>query len=144
MDIPIIHRPVAGEFKISSKYGPRTHPVTGEVGKMHYGIDFATPVGTPIVASLSGVIARAGWEDEMDKKKGFGLRIWQRCGNLFICYAHLSELVVPVGKNVTAGERIGLSGNTGGSSGPHLHLEVRQDKIAGSQGIDFKFIEDLV
>lgn len=132
---------MAAEFPISSRYGVRIHPVTREIGKMHYGIDLATPVGTPVVAALSGVIARAGWENEEDHKQGFGLRIWQRCGNIFICYAHLSQMEVYAGYNVTAGERIGLTGNTGASSGPHLHLEVRENTIL-SKGVEFGFIEE--
>lgn len=139
---PKLHRPVAAEFRISSPYGPRIHPVTGEVGKMHYGVDFATPVGTPVVAALSGVIARIGWEDETDHKKGFGLRVWQRCGDIFICYAHLSQVEVYSGYHITAGERIALTGNTGASSGAHLHVEVREASISGTKGIEFGFIED--
>jgi murein DD-endopeptidase MepM/ murein hydrolase activator NlpD len=138
-----LHRPVAAEFKISSPYGPRIHPVTGETGKMHYGVDFATPSGTPIVAALSGIIARIGWEDENDHGKGFGLRVWQRCGDIFICYAHLSQVEVYAGYNVTAGERIGLTGNTGASSGSHCHVEVRKGGIAGFKGVEFEFIEDI-
>jgi murein DD-endopeptidase MepM/ murein hydrolase activator NlpD len=134
-----IHRPVAAEFPISSSYGMRTHPLTGE-RKLHGGIDFATPEGTPVVAALSGVIARAGWEDESNRKKGFGMRVWQRCGQVFICYAHLSQIDVYPGKQVAAGERIGITGNTGASSAPHLHLETRVGTIS-SKGVEFKLIE---
>lgn len=132
---------MAAEFRVSSGYGPRVHPVTGQIGKMHHGIDIATPVGTPVVAALDGIIAKAGWENDEDHKQGFGFRVWQRCEQTFICYAHLSQIEVGVGYNMIAGERLGLTGNTGASSGPHLHLEVRKNTIL-SKGIEFGFIED--
>lgn len=107
---------------------------------MHYGTDFATPVGTPIVAAADGEIFRAGWQDEKDPKVGFGLRVWQLAKvdgkSVGIFYAHLSELAVKEGDVVTAGTRVGLSGNTGKSSGPHLHFEVRPD---GGKGIEVEF-----
>lgn len=136
-----IHRPCAAQYPISSSYGERTHPVTGEKQKFHYGIDLAVPVGTPIVAALDGIIVKAGWENPDDHKQGFGYRVWQRTDQTFICYAHLSEIEVYVNYSVRAGERIGLSGNTGASSGPHLHLEVREGGISGKHGVDFEFIE---
>lgn len=139
-----IHKPVASEFEISSPYGERTHPVTGELGKMHYGIDFKTPVGTPVVASITGKIVLAGWQDTGDYLKGFGLRVWQKDNekDLFVVYGHLSEISVKEGEEVVAGTRIGLSGNTGASSGPHLHHECRIGGIAGVKGSDFSYITD--
>lgn len=139
-----IHRPVAAEFPISSPYGERVHPVTGQAGKMHYGIDFACPVGTPVVASVTGKIVLAGWEDEKDWKKGFGNRVWQKDADrdIFVVYAHLDKTEVKEGQEITAGTRVGLSGNTGGSSGPHLHHELRVGGIAGVKGSEFEYIED--
>lgn len=135
-----VYRPVAAEIKISSPYGQRTDPVTGVKEAMHYGIDFATPVGTPVVAAYDGKIFKAGWQDEKDKKVGFGLRVWQTAKidgqSVAIFYAHLSELAVKDGQVVTAGTRVGLSGNTGKSSGPHLHFEVRPE---GGKGIGVEF-----
>lgn len=137
-----IHRPVAAEFEISSPYGERVHPVTGEKGKMHHGIDFACPVGTPVVASVTGRIVRAGWENPANPKQGFGLRVWQKDveRDIFIAYAHLNQLAVAEGDEITAGTRIGLSGNTGASSGPHLHHEARPGGIAGVKGIEVAYI----
>jgi murein DD-endopeptidase MepM/ murein hydrolase activator NlpD len=135
-----VYRPVAAEFKISSPYGSRVDPVTKKEGAFHYGIDFSTPVGTPIVAAADGKIFKAGWQDEKDKKAGFGLRVWQTSvvagQKVSIFYAHLSELSVLEGQTITAGTRIGLSGNTGKSSGPHLHFEVRPE---GGKGIEVTF-----
>lgn len=135
-----VYRPVAGDIKISSTYGKRVDPVTKVEGAMHYGTDFATPVGTPVVAAADGKIFKAGWQDEKDQKVGFGLRVWQTAKidgkNVSIFYAHLSELAVKEGDVVTAGTRVGLSGHTGKSSGPHLHFEVRPE---GEKGIEVEF-----
>lgn len=136
-----VHRPVANQFPISSPYGTRKDPVTGKESAMHYGVDFATPVGTPIVAAIDGVIFKAGWQDENDHKAGFGMRVWQT-GTIdgkpvSIFYAHLSEFAVKAGDRVNAGTRVGLSGHTGKSSGPHLHFEVRPE---GQKGAEVEFI----
>ena len=145
-----IFRPVAAEFGVSSPYGQRTHPITGELGKMHYGIDLKTPIGTPVVASVTGKIILAGWEDPDDHGKGYGLRIWQKDDerDLFVVYAHLSEIFVNQGDSVIAGTRISLSGDSGavqihpdGRRAAHLHHEVRVGGIAGVKGSDFTYTE---
>lgn len=112
---------------------------------MHYGIDFACPVGTPIVASVTGKIVRAGWENPDKKDQGFGFRVWQYEPerDLFIVYAHLSDIRTWERDEVVAGERIGLSGNSGASSGPHLHQEARVGGIAGFKGLPFEYIEGV-
>jgi len=137
-----VYRPVAAEIKISSPYGTRIDPVTKIEGVKHYGTDFATPVGTPVVAAYNGRIFKAGWQNEDDEKMGFGLRVWQTATidgkNVSIFYAHLSELAVKKGDVLTAGTRVGLSGNTGKSSGPHLHFEVRPE---GEKGVEVEFYE---
>src|SRR6185295_3335964 len=136
-----VYRPVAAEFRISSPYGQRIDPITGIRGVMHYGTDFDTPMGTPVVASYGGRIFKAGWQDEKDQKAGFGLRVWQTSiisgQKVSVFYAHLSELSVLEGQTITAGTRIGLSGHTGKSSGPHLHFEVRPE---GEKGMEVEFI----
>lgn len=136
-----VHRPVAAQFKISSPYGERKDPVTGQEGTFHYGIDFSTPIGTPVVAALDGKIYRAGWQDEKDKNKGFGFRVWQVAENtgvkIHVFYGHLSDISVKEGEKIVSGTRIGLSGNTGKSSNPHLHFEVRPE---GGKGIEVDFI----
>lgn len=136
-----VYRPVAGQFPISSKYGFRVDPVNKTEGVFHYGTDFAVPEGTPIVAAATGKIFKAGWQDEADHNKGFGQRVWQEAKidgkTVSLFYAHLSRLEVGVGDEITAGTRVGLSGNTGKSSGPHLHFEVRVD---GGKGIEVEFI----
>lgn len=139
----LVHRPVAGNFKISSKYGKRKDPVTGKESAMHYGTDFAVPVGTPVVAAVGGIIDATDWENEKDHNQGFGRRVRQIASDYegnryYVYYAHLSETAVEAGDEVTAGTRVGLSGNTGKSSGPHLHFEVRP---IGGKGVEVKFIE---
>jgi len=92
----------------------------------HGGYDFSCPTGTPVFAATSGKVGYAGWEDKKNYKKGFGtyLRIHSSNGHK-VYYGHLSKLLVNVNGNVYTGERIGLTGNTGRSTGPHLHFEVR-------------------
>lgn len=135
-----VYRPVAADIKISSPYGKRVDPVTKVEGAQHYGTDFATPIGTPVIAAATGRIFKAGWQDEKDHSVGFGQRVWQTATvdgkQVGIFYAHLSEISVKPGDEITAGTRIGLSGNTGKSSGPHLHFEVRPE---GGKGIEVTF-----
>lgn len=97
--------------------------VSRGVSADHAGIDFATPVGTPVAATKSGVVTIAdssGWNG------GYGKTILINHGDgLASRYGHLSQVDVRVGEHVTQGEIIGYSGNTGRSTGPHLHFEVR-------------------
>ena len=100
--------------------GPVTSPFGYRWGRLHAGIDIAVPVGTPIHAAASGTVALAGWVD------GYGnYTCVDHGGGLATCYAHQSSLAVSVGTHVTQGQVIGYSGNTGHSTGPHLHFEVR-------------------
>ena len=105
--------PVADSFRYTSGFGRRW-------GRMHEGIDMAGPVGTPIVAPGDGVVIFAG------RQSGYGnlIKIKHELGTE-TRYAHLSKIRVKVGQRVSQGERIGDMGNTGRSTGPHLHYEVR-------------------
>lgn len=135
-----VYRPVAATFPISSPWGIRRDPVTGKEQSSHYGTDFAVPVGTPVVAAIAGKIDAAGWENPQDQKQGFGQRVRQLVQvdgkPYYFYYAHLSEISVKPGDVVEAGTRVGLSGHTGKSSGPHLHFEVRP---VGEKGIEVTF-----
>lgn len=110
-------RPVIGGY-ISSRYGRRIDPFTGQPA-LHRGLDFSAPVGTPVLAPASGRVKRAsrggslGQFIEIDHGNGLVTR-----------YAHLSEFLVRKGDWVTRGQIIGRVGNTGRSTGPHLHYEV--------------------
>ncbi|MFC3747590.1 murein hydrolase activator EnvC family protein [Paenibacillus sp. GCM10012306] len=121
-DGPLL-RPVGGA-RISSPYGYRTHPVTGEVGKLHTGTDFAVPQGTSIHAADSGtVIVAESWS-------GYGnCVIIDHGGGMWTLYGHIRNggIKVKVGEHVSRGQVIAESGSTGRSTGPHLHFEVRID-----------------
>jgi murein DD-endopeptidase MepM/ murein hydrolase activator NlpD len=105
--------PVKG--KVSSPFGYRT-----SVGKghSHNGTDFAVPVGTPVVAPADGVIVSAG-----NNGGGEGIFVILNAGNAVHKFFHLSKIAVSPGQRVKRGETVGLSGNTGYSTGPHLHWE---------------------
>lgn len=125
-----IRRPVGEQWKISSPYGDRIDPITKKVTETHHGIDFACPEGTEVRAIFDGKIQRVGFEDPMDQKKGFGMRIWQTFTGengvkMGVVYGHLSKIDVDDGMNIMEGEIIGLSGNTGRSTGAHLHVGIR-------------------
>lgn len=99
----------------------------------HTGVDFAVPVGTDILAVADGLITKANWG------KSYGIQIVQEVGlhskKQYCIYAHLSETLVEVGDKVKKGQVIGKSGNTGNSTGPHLHFELR-NKIRWSDGTE--------
>ena len=98
---------------ISSGFGMRW-------GRLHAGIDVPLPNGTPLRAADGGRVMIAGWTG------GYGnYTCIQHTGSLSTCYAHQASIGVGVGQNVTQGQVIGASGNTGNSTGPHLHFEVR-------------------
>ena len=103
-----------------SGYGMRIHPVH-KVRKFHKGIDFTAPLGTPIQATGNGVVKRVE-----NKKRGYGTNVVIDHGYGFeTLYGHMKESHVKVGQKITRGQQIGLIGNTGTSTAPHLHYEVR-------------------
>lgn len=115
----LMSTPVDGA-RMSSGYGMRRHPIQG-YNRMHKGIDFAAPTGTPIYAAGDGVIERIG------RNGGYGNYIRIRHNSqLHTAYAHMSRFASGMGsgKRVRQGEVIGYVGSTGNSTGPHLHYEV--------------------
>ncbi len=109
--------PVAGA-RMSSGFGMRFHPVL-RYARLHKGVDFAAPSGTPILASASGSVVMAGWGG------GYGNVVVLDHGNgLRTRYAHMRKFVVKAGEKVRRGQKIGEVGTTGLSTGPHLHYEV--------------------
>jgi murein DD-endopeptidase MepM/ murein hydrolase activator NlpD len=95
------------------------HPVLG-TPRWHYGQDFNAPYGTEVFATGAGKVIMAGWSSD-----GFGYHvIIDHSYGIQSIYGHLSKIDVPVGLNVKRGDLIGLSGNSGTSSGPHLHYQV--------------------
>lgn len=114
-------RPVSYQHKINSKYGMRIHPVLG--GKrMHTGVDFAAPTGTPIYAAQSGKVIFSDW------KGGYGKTVIIKHDNKYSSlYGHASKLLVSNGEYVQRGQKIALVGSTGRSTGPHLHFEILEN-----------------
>ena len=115
----LMKTPINGA-RLSSSYGMRKHPILG-YNKMHQGTDFAAPMGTPIMASGSGKILKAGWCG------GGGNCVKIRHNSTYsTVYAHMSKFArgIKKGVRVSQGQIIGYVGSTGMSTGPHLHYEV--------------------
>ena len=114
--------PIPGATRVTDTFGPRIHPKTGEKG-YHYGVDIAAPEGTPVVAIEAGVVTGASYYGGTagvnvkirHEKDGY---VWESR------YFHLSQIEVSVGDQVERGTVIAASGNTGRSTGPHLHIGI--------------------
>lgn len=118
----LLRTPVDGA-RISSGFGMRRHPILG-YSKMHRGIDFAVPSGTPIMAAGSGTVTFAG------RKGGYGNYVQLRHNGLYsTAYGHMSGFASGLtrGKKIKQGDIIGYVGSTGRSTGPHLHYEIMED-----------------
>ncbi|MDO5659005.1 MAG: DUF5930 domain-containing protein [Paracoccus sp. (in: a-proteobacteria)] len=110
--------PVRDSYRFTSGFGPRW-------GRLHAGVDFAGPVGTPIMAAGDGRVKFAGWQ------RGYGnIVILEHAIGTETRYAHLNRIHVSVGQNVSRDQHIADMGNTGRSTGPHLHYEVRVNGTA--------------
>lgn len=106
-------------IKITSPFGWRVHPITGEKNSFHNGVDLANDYGTPIYAAKSGTVT------QVSGKGGYGNHVRITHENEFITlYAHMQSYVVQVGDQVSGGQLIGYMGSTGNSTGPHLHFSV--------------------
>jgi len=103
---------------VTSNYGSRVSPFTG-VPQHHTGMDIANRIGTPVSASADGLVVQAGRDTSLGKfaviSHGYGFKT---------TYGHLSEVLVKAGQKVKRGSQVGLMGNTGRSTGPHLHYAV--------------------
>lgn len=105
---------------VSSHFGHRRDPITG-AHRPHHGIDVAAPLGSPVRASGAGQVAFAG------QKPGYGnVVIIDHADGLQTRYAHLREVGVKTGARVSSGDSVGSVGETGRSTGPHLHFEIRR------------------
>ncbi len=112
--------PLSIPAPITSIFGWRTHPITGD-RRFHSGTDIGAPMGTPVIAAFTGQVEVA------DNVGGYGLTVILNHNNaLQTLYGHMSQLYVQPGQWVQQGTLIGLVGSTGNSTGPHLHFEVRQ------------------
>ena len=111
--------PLKIKLYVTSKYGYRHHPIKRRY-MMHDGIDFRAATGTRVYASKTGRVSTAKW------KSGYGrIIVIQHADDFSTAYAHLSRISVSVGDIVKQGQVIGLTGNSGLSTGPHLHFEIR-------------------
>lgn len=118
---PVLYDPIP-EGRISAPYGWQEHPITGE-RVWHGAIDIAAPLGTPILAAADGVIELATNSFQMGENFGTVVVI-RHTGILRTFYAHLDGLNVEIGQKVTNGQQIGTVGQSGKTTGPHLHYEV--------------------
>jgi murein DD-endopeptidase MepM/ murein hydrolase activator NlpD len=118
--------PVPYTINSRSPYGPRKHPITRKV-KFHHGVDIAMPVGTPLIAGADGRIAHKG----SGASGGYTLLI-EHEGGWHSVYYHLQKPSHRnIGEQVQAGDLVANSGNTGASTGPHLHFELRRSRRWG-------------
>ncbi len=123
--------PLKGSFRYTSGFGMRW-------GRMHKGTDFAAPHGTPIYATADGVVIHAGWQS------GYGRMVTIRHEfGIETRYAHNSKLFVKKGQRVSRGQKIAAMGNTGRSTGTHLHYEVRVGGKAVNPMIYIKAAKDV-
>ena len=109
--------------RVSSGYGMRFHPVLGR-NRVHLGVDYAAPTGTPVRTIADGVVSFAGWQ------RGYGNVIEiNHPDKKSTLYAHLSRIDVKKGARLAQGDFIGAVGSTGMSTGPHLHFEFRDNGV---------------
>lgn len=127
---PTYVKPISGG-RLTSNFGRRKAPTKG-ASTYHKGVDWATPTGTPVYASCGGTVAKAGWGS------GYGYVVYiNHEDGKQTRYGHLSKVLVSVGQSVKQGDKIALSGNTGVSTGPHLHFEIL---VNGVQVDPFKYV----
>lgn len=121
---PILSSAINRKLSESSGFGYRTHPVLNEL-KLHTGIDISCAIGSEVLATAAGKVIRIQYSPT-----GYGNNIIIKHGNSYkTLYAHLDKINVTVNQTISKGEVIGYSGNTGQSTGPHLHYEViKKDK----------------
>ncbi len=120
---PTYIKPISGG-RLSSSYGRRKSPTKG-ASSNHKGVDWATPTGTAVMASSGGRVSVAGWQS------GYGYVVYiNHPDGKQTRYGHLSKVLVSAGQTVKQGQKIALSGNTGRSTGPHLHFEIRENGVS--------------
>lgn len=127
---PTYLKPISGG-RLTSTFGRRNRPTKG-ASSYHKGIDWGCPIGTTVVASCGGTVVSAGWQ------RGYGHCVLIRHPDgKQTRYGHLSKIYVSAGQKVSQGQRIAASGNSGVSTGPHLHFEIL---VGGSQVNPFEYL----
>lgn len=117
---PIANHPLSTPYKKAGKMWSKGY---------HTGVDFACPIGTDVLAACDGKVENANWG------KAYGNQLVVKVAGGWVIYAHLSKLLVKPGDTIKKGQHIAESGNSGNSSGPHLHFEARNN-IRWSAGED--------
>ncbi len=117
----LLRAPLQGE--LTSPFGERLHPVSGEKG-LHTGMDWSVPEGTAVQAPMDGTVSETGENEAY----GIYLLLTHKDGYTTF-YGHLESIGKEQGAHVSAGEEIARSGNTGQSTGPHLHFELQKDGV---------------
>ncbi|MEU9042340.1 MULTISPECIES: M23 family metallopeptidase [unclassified Kitasatospora] len=115
---PVPNAPTSNPYGVANR---------GYAAGYHTGVDFAVSPGTPLLAVGNATVVSAGWDGAYGKEV-----VLRLADGHFAQYAHLSSLAVSAGQQVSAGQRIGLSGSTGNSTGPHLHFEIRTSNRYGA------------
>ncbi|MFE4517562.1 M23 family metallopeptidase [Kitasatospora sp. NPDC056783] len=115
---PVPNAPTSNPYGIANR---------GYAAGYHTGVDFAVSPGTPLLAVGNATVVSAGWDGAYGKEV-----VLRLADGHFAQYAHMSSVTVSAGQRVSAGERIGLSGSTGNSTGPHLHFEIRTNNRYGA------------
>lgn len=110
--------------KVTSKYGPRTHPITGEKGKMHYGTDIISGASNDNLYALEDGYVQKTVTNQSKATTGYGNYIWVRYPriNRSLMYAHCSKILLKKGAKVKKGTPIAIMGSTGASTGKHCHI----------------------
>jgi murein DD-endopeptidase MepM/ murein hydrolase activator NlpD len=131
MILPKIRKPFVGEYPISFYFGENPSWYVKQMGYPHNGIDFAMPVGIPVIACDTG---RVVYADNVPDSDGLGVNIIHSWG--LSQYWHLSKLTATLGQEVNKGDTLGYSGATGFVTGPHLHfgIKVTDNPVIGMRG----------
>ena len=122
---------------IMSRFGYRTHPVTGE-RKMHNGVDISAPIGTSVFSPVDGEVMEAY---TCQYGGGLTLTVANENKEVRFSFAHLNSVALPIGAKVKKGQKVAESGNTGTSTGPHLHFGAKTNgKWVGKKYIGGFFV----
>jgi len=121
----------AGDYRITSKYGYRDDPTNPGTIKFHNGIDLGADEGAPILAAAAGIVEVANSTDSWGYGWGYYIKVRHE-GGFVTLYAHCSQIGVRQGEEVYKGQVIGFVGNTGNSTGDHLHFSVYKNDIAAN------------
>lgn len=121
--------PAPGYFRITSYFGE-----TKGRDHIHQAIDIACPIGSTLVSVSAGKVVYAGWENANDPRQGFGMYVAIKDNQHMYFYGHMSQINVSTGQDVNQGDNLGQSGNTGDSTGPHLHFQINNLSAGGEKG----------